>query len=75
MSLYLAVADDLSDTIVAISDTADEAIRLVSIAGLEHISDSDGNNRLGLRTWQEIRDYFSPNVTEIEINTAKYLKS
>lgn len=75
MSLYLAVADDLSDIIVAVSDSEAEAIRLVSIAGLEHISDSDGNNILGFRTWEQVRDHFCPTVTKIDINTAKYLKS
>ena len=54
--VFVAVADGFSDTIVAVSDSSEDAVRIASIAGLKHISDEDGSNVLGLtgtdRDWE-----------------------
>ena len=74
--MFVAVADGFSDTIVAMADNYDDAVRLASIAGLEHISDGTdtGSNSLGLTGWEQVRDYFGIGATEIPLNTAVYQK-
>ena len=71
--MFVAVAD-LSDTIMAMADNYDDAVRLASIAGLKHISDDDGSNVLGFTEWEEVRDYWGIVATELPLNSAVYQK-
>ena len=72
--VFVGVAD-LSDTIVAVSDNYDDAVRLASIAGLKHISwGDDGSNALGFTEWEQVRDYFGVYATEVPMNCAVYQK-
>ena len=70
--MFVAVADGFSDTIVAMADNYDDAVRLASIAGLKHITEwtGTGSNSLGLTDWEEVRDYFGIFATEVPLNSA-----
>lgn len=68
--VFVAVADGFSDTIVAVSDSSDDAVRIASIAGLKHISDEDGSNVLGFTDWEQVRDYFGISATKLPLNNS-----
>lgn len=73
--VFVAVADGFSDTIVAVSDSSDDAVRIASIAGLKHISDETGSNVLGLTDWEQVRDYFGIDATKLPLNNSAVYKN